>query len=83
MKTIYDNSSFYNFILNEFVDIWIILSDDGRVLYNLDEITEKRLMLYWFKDVGVGSYMSFELRWCPVFGKICSLVVKFWGKLVH
>ena len=29
----YDNSSF--FVLNEIVDIRVVLSDDGRVMYNL------------------------------------------------
>ena len=41
----YDNSSF--FVLNEIVDIWVVLSDDGRVMYNL-QIT-RSVYYHWFE----------------------------------
>ena len=44
METIYDNNSSINFVLNDFVDIWVISSDDGVVLNNIDEITKKSLL---------------------------------------
>ena len=44
METIYDNNSFINFVLNDFVKIWVISSDDGMVLNNIDEIIKKSLL---------------------------------------
>ena len=41
----YDNSSF--FVLNEIVDIWVVLSDDGRVIVNL-QITIS-VYYHWFE----------------------------------
>ena len=61
MNMLYDNSSFFNFFLNEFVDIWVVRSDNEG-LYTLEEITDKCLLPFWLNVVGEYSYMRSELR---------------------
>ena len=45
------------------------ISDDGWMLYNIDDINENRLLPYC-KVVKICSCVIFELRKCVVFGKI-------------
>ena len=44
METIYDTNSSIIFDLNDFVDIWVVSSDDGVVLNTIDEIIKKSLL---------------------------------------
>ena len=86
MKTSYDNISL--FILNEVVGLWGVNSDEGRMLYNLDEsailryfavfcgILRYLAVFWWFKVVGIRSCMKFKLSSDLVFDNICSLVAK-------